>query len=121
MTLIADVLLIAGALGAAFYCIVLSRRLSKFTSLEKGMGNAVAVLSVQVDDLTKAMEQAQAVATKSADDLTALTERAETVAGRLELLLASTHDLQTAPPPEAEVRGATRVRRSRRSELGAQQ
>ena len=31
MTMIADILLAAGALGAALYCYVLSRRLRRFT------------------------------------------------------------------------------------------
>ena len=51
MALIADILMTAGALSAAFYCIVLSRRLTRFNDLEKGIGGAVAVLSAQVDDL----------------------------------------------------------------------
>ena len=56
MTLIADILLIAGALGAAFYCFVLSRRLSRFTSLEDGVGGAIAGLSRQVAEMTEAMK-----------------------------------------------------------------
>ncbi len=47
MELIADILLVAGALGAGLYCFVLSRRLRKFTDLEQGVGGAVAVLSSQ--------------------------------------------------------------------------
>ena len=42
MTLIADILLAAGAFGAAIYCYVLSGRLKKFTTLETGMGGAIA-------------------------------------------------------------------------------
>lgn len=93
MTLIADILLVAGALGAAFYCIVLSRRLNRFNDLEKGVGGAVAVLSVQVDDMTKILEKAQSTASDSTTSLTALTSKAEDVAKRLELLMASMHDL----------------------------
>ena len=47
--MIADVLLVAGALGAGVYCYVLARRLSRFNDLETGVGGAVAVLSAQVD------------------------------------------------------------------------
>ena len=47
MNLIADILLVAGALGAGIYCFVLARRLSKFNDLESGVGGAVAVLSAQ--------------------------------------------------------------------------
>lgn len=93
MTLIADILMIAGALGAAFYCFILSRRLSRFSNLEGGMGGAVAVLSVQVDDLTKALEQANQSSKVSADVLSELTERAEKAASQIELLMASMHDL----------------------------
>jgi hypothetical protein len=114
MSLIADVLLIAGALGAAFYCYVLSRRLTRFTDLEKGMGGAVAVLSVQVDDMTKALRKAQETSSDSARRLEELTERAEAAASRLELLMASMHDLPE--PGEAAPRPARAVRRSRRTE-----
>lgn len=93
MELIADILLIAGALGAGLYCVVLSRRLNRFTNLEKGVGGAIAVLSTQVDDMTKALEVARAETTNSASSLKTLTGRAEGVAQRLELLVASLHDL----------------------------
>ena len=93
MELIADFLLIAGALGAGLYCIVLSRRLNRFTDLEKGVGGAIAVLSAQVDDMTNALETARSATTSSAQSLDALTGRAEGVAQRLELLVASMHDL----------------------------
>ena len=93
MEMIADILLIAGALGAGLYCIVLSRRLSRFTDLEKGVGGAIAVLSSQVDDMTKALETARSATTSSAESLDSMTGRAEGVAQRLELLVASMHDL----------------------------
>ena len=93
MTLVSDILLSAGAFGAAIYCFVLSARLKKFTTLENGMGSAIAVLSAQVDDMTKALERARSVTVSSASGLENLTSRAETVAGRIELLLASMHDL----------------------------
>lgn len=93
MDLIADILLVAGALGAGFYCFVLSRRLTRFTDLENGVGGAVAVLSAQVDDLTRTLGDAQQTAGESAKTLQDLTERAEDVSRRLELMLASMHDL----------------------------
>ncbi|MEL7211300.1 MAG: hypothetical protein AAGK92_01485 [Pseudomonadota bacterium] len=99
MTLIADALLIAGALGATLYCLVLARKLNKFNDLEKGVGGAVAVMSAQVDDMTKTLSQAEATAQKSASDLEAATVRAEAAVTRLELLLASLHDLPEQPAP----------------------
>lgn len=97
MELIADILLIAGALGAGLYCVVLSRRLNRFTNLEKGVGGAIAVLSSQVDDMTKALEVARAETSNSANSLKSLTGKAEGVAQRLELLVASLHDLPLEP------------------------
>ncbi|NIZ09718.1 hypothetical protein [Pseudooceanicola sp. HF7] len=105
MELIADGLLVAGALGAVFYCFVLARRLARFNDLENGVGGAVAVLSGQVNDLTKTLKRAQATASESSASLESLTERAEGVAKRLELLVASMHDLpdpQHPPAPEQE-------------------
>ncbi len=101
MELIADILLVAGSFGAAIYCYVLSARLKRFTTLETGMGGAIAVLSAQVDDMTVALEKARGAANGSAESLEALTERGEAVAKRLELLVASLHDL---PEPEARPR-----------------
>ncbi|GAA0290741.1 hypothetical protein [Rhodovulum strictum] len=98
MALIADILLIAGALGATLYCHVLARRLRRFNDLEKGMGGAIAVLSAQVDDMTKVLHGAQNTARHSTDGLQSLTGRAEDVARRLELLVAAMHDLPSEQP-----------------------
>jgi hypothetical protein len=98
MDLISDILLVAGSFGAAIYCYVLSTRLKKFTTLETGMGGAIAVLSAQVDDMTVALEKARGAANGSAESLEALTARGEAVARKLELLVASLHDL---PEPQA--------------------
>ena len=114
MTLVADVLLIAGALSAAFYCFILSRRLARFTNLESGMGGAVAVLSVQVDEMTKALEVARETSQGSADSLENLIERAESAATRLELNLASMHDLPNGDRAQAPLQART-VRRKRRN------
>ncbi len=93
MTMIADILLAAGAFGAAIYCSILSARLKKFSTLESGMGGAIAVLSAQVDDMTTALESAQTAANDSATRLEERTRRAEAASSRLELLVASLHDL----------------------------
>lgn len=105
MDLIADILLAAGAIGAGLYCFVLGRRLNRFNNLEKGVGGAVAVLSAQVDDLTKALATAQKTAATSTDTLRDLTVRAEQTSRRLELQMASLHDIPAAaaPKPSAPV------------------
>ncbi|WP_374430810.1 hypothetical protein [Tabrizicola sp.] len=101
MDMIADILLMAGSFGAAIYCYVLSARLKKFTTLETGMGGAIAVLSAQVDDMTVALEKARGAANGSAESLEALTARGEAVARKLELLVASLHDLPDPKAPSA--------------------
>ncbi|NJS39475.1 MAG: hypothetical protein HC783_11150 [Rhodobacteraceae bacterium] len=120
MDLIADILLVAGSFGAAVYCYVLSTRLKRFTTLETGMGGAIAVLSAQVDDMTVALEKARGAANGSAESLETLTARGEAVAKRLELLVAALHDLPdpvakpAAPPVEDEAEGERRLRFVRR-------
>ncbi|SLN76558.1 hypothetical protein [Roseisalinus antarcticus] len=100
MNFVADILLAAGAIGAGLYCYVLSGRLRRFTDLEKGVGGAVAVLSAQVDDLTRTIAKAQAQAREQGKALVQQTERADAAGKRLELLLASLHDLPEAEQPQ---------------------
>lgn len=100
MGMIADVLLVAGALGAGLYCYVLSRRLRRFTDLKTGVGGAVAVLSAQVDDLTKTLNRSQATAKSSVEQLDTVSKRAEVAGQKLELLLASLHDLPAPVAPK---------------------
>ncbi len=130
MQLIADVLLAAGAFGAALYCFVLSRRLTRFATLETGMGGAIAVLSAQVDELTRALAEAQAAAQESAARLKALNGRAEAGAQKLELMLAALHDLPepgprgappTPPAPEPRAETARVTLRRRRAQAAATQ
>ena len=112
MNLISDVLLSAGAFGAAIYCFVLSARLKKLTALESGMGGAIAVLSVQVDDMTKALQKAGGAASGSAASLDGLASRAEAAAARIELLLAAMYDLpDPAPMPQGAAPAADRAPR----------
>ncbi len=107
MDMIADILMVAGAFGAATYCYVLSGRLKKFTTLESGMGGAIAVLSAQVDDMTRALDHARGAATGSATQLEALTLRAEAATAKLELMIASLHDLPDPAPAATGVEPAT--------------
>jgi hypothetical protein len=96
MALISDILLIAGALGAAFYCIVLSRKLSRLGNLDTGMGAAIATLSAQVTDLTRTIDKAHAAARASSVSLDEVTRRAQDASRKLELQMASLHDLPKA-------------------------
>lgn len=109
MELVADIFLVAGALGAGLYCFVLARRLNRFNDLEKGVGGAVAVLSAQVDDLTKTLASARDASDGSNAALNDLTTRAESVASRLELMMASMHDLPETAPAEKPAPAAARA------------
>lgn len=110
MEILADLLLASGALGAGLYCHVLSGRLKRFNALESGMGGAIAVLSQQVDEMTQALDTARRTATESSESLAQLVQRAEATASRLDVLLASLHDL---PEPEEASRRMRFVRRRR--------
>lgn len=103
MDLIADILLAAGALGAGLYCFVLARRLRRFTDLETGVGGAVSVLSAQADELKRSLDTARASSDQSGLTLRGLTERAEAVAQRLDLMMASMHDIAPEKPAEPEI------------------
>ena len=100
MELIADILLVAGALGAGLYCFVLARRLKRFTDLEKGVGGAVSVLSAQADELKASLDAARMASDQSGKTLEDLTQRAESVAQRLELMMASMHDVIPQEEPQ---------------------
>ncbi|MGP3725054.1 hypothetical protein D1114_05795 [Cereibacter sphaeroides] len=120
MDFIANILMAGGTFGAALYCYVLGQRLKRFSTLEGGMGGAIAVLSAQVDEMTRALEKARAAATHSASSLDGLTERAESVAARLELMLASMHDIPARAPdprPDPEIEAERRRRFVRRRSL----
>lgn len=103
MEFISDVLLAAGALGAGFYCLVLSYRLRRFMQLEKGVGGAIAALSAQVDEMARATRQAHSQASESTRSLADLTGRAGEAAARLEGLLAAIDDLPATQRPAVAV------------------
>jgi len=104
LPLIADVLLLAAAMGAAFYCMILSRRLARLNSVDKGLGGAIAVLSAQVDDLTKALSDAQRGSEATAERLASLVSEAETMANDIEEILAVSHDYNASPDTDVSKR-----------------
>lgn len=87
MTLIADALLIAGALAAAFYCWILSARVKSLKDLDNGLGAAIAALSGKVDDMQTALRVTQKVTGDSRTDIEGMTSRAEKAAEDLTDLL----------------------------------
>lgn len=98
--LLADLMLLAAAIGAASYCMILSRRLTRLNSVDKGLGGAIAVLSAQVDDLTKVLNEAHGASEDIADRLASLITEAEAVANDIEQTLSVSHDF--VPPVVAQ-------------------
>lgn len=114
MTLVADGLMIAAAMVAAVYCLVLSARIRRLRETEGGLGGAIAALSRQVEGMQGALGEAKRVSGASARELRELVARAEMAAGRLELLLAALHDRDgTRPVPAAPFRRAPAARPGR--------
>jgi hypothetical protein len=92
MELIADALLIAGAVGAAVYCRALAQRLGALRDMDSGLGAAIAALSRQVDEMRQSLDAAKSISGDHTREAAQLAARAEMAAGRLELLLASLHE-----------------------------
>lgn len=106
MELIADGLLISGALVAALYCWILARRLSALKSMDTGLGGAIAGLSARVEQTKASLADTKASTSDITRELSALTARAEIAAGRLELILATLHENGATVPhnlPERDV------------------
>lgn len=92
MDLIADILLLAGALTASLYCWVLSKRVKGLNDLDSGLGSAIASLSQQVNEMQSALKSAQAVTGSNVAELEDLVDRAESASEHLKLMLATTQE-----------------------------
>lgn len=89
MAVIFDIMIGLGAIFAAAYCMVLSRRLHALTRLDGDVGKAIAVLSSQVDTLTRVLRDAEASSGKADSALRDQIARADATARKLELLMAA--------------------------------
>lgn len=89
---LADILMLLASLGAAVYCMILSRRLSRLTSFDQGIGGAIAVLSAQVDEMKTALADAKAGSDGAGRHLSDLVVQARDISGELELMIAACHD-----------------------------
>lgn len=96
MAIITDGLLIATCLTAAIYCVVLSRRLARFSDTKTGIGQQISQLNEILEETRTTIKESHsgarsvserlsrdlAAARKASQDLSALIERAETVLDR---------------------------------------
>jgi hypothetical protein len=88
----ADILVILASLGAMGYCMVLSRRLNRLTSFDKGLGGAIAVMSSQVDEMKAALREAKAGSDGAGKQLHDLVHQARDISTELEMMIAACHD-----------------------------
>lgn len=109
MEMIADGLLIAGALTAAFYCWVLSSRVKGLADLDNGLGSAIAALSTQVDEMQSALKAARSVNDTTAIELDEATTRAAEVSKKLSLLIASSEEMIKSSEPKAKKSPSARI------------
>lgn len=65
METISNIILIVAVLIAILYCRQLSARLHRFSRLENEMGDAIAVLSQEVEQMTSALSKAQRIAAQT--------------------------------------------------------
>lgn len=89
---LADLLLMTGSLGAAAYCMVLSRRLTRLGSFDKGIGSAIAVLSAQVEEMKAALSDVKAGSDGAGQQLNDLVGQAREISAELEMMIAACHD-----------------------------
>lgn len=94
-----DLAIAFGAILAAAYCLLLSRRLRALTRLDGDVGKAIAVLSKQVDDLTIALRAAERSNTSAGTALGRQISQADATARRLELLMAAAQAGTKDPAP----------------------
>lgn len=87
-----DLMLMAASLGAAAYCMVLSRRLTRLGSFDKGIGGAIAVLSAQVEEMKSALGEAKAGTDGAGRHLDDLVNQAREISSELEMMIAACHD-----------------------------
>jgi len=104
---VADILLIAATLGAGVFCLVLSRRLTRLSRIDNGLGGAIAVLSAQVDDMSKALTETKSGSQSSATRLEEVNAEAQLLLEELELMLSACHDVDAPPAPASEARTET--------------
>ena len=103
MDLLADSLLIGGAIAAAFYCWVLSVRVRSLKDLDKGLGGAIAGLSRQVDEMQTTLKAAKSYSETSKSELESLATRAEAASDQLRDLLDQAELSERRRKPSATV------------------
>ncbi|MGD1927024.1 MAG: hypothetical protein ACFB03_22990 [Paracoccaceae bacterium] len=114
MSIVTDGLLIVTCLTAALYCVILSRRLAKFSDTKSGIGEQIGQLNAILEEtrttnresqtsakaITERLERDLASSRKLARDLSDLIERAESVIERASTLESAETKPVAHPPRE---------------------
>ena len=115
MSIITDGLLIATCLTAALYCIVLSRRLSRFSDTESGIGKQISQLNTILEETRASAKESQsgakAVSDRLTRDLTGAKKATQDLAAmiaRAEAALDRALELQDSPPAARNVSASVR-------------
>ena len=109
---ISDILLIGGALGLAFYCWILSRRLKALGRSDEGLGATLKDLGERIEALRRTTDAATEEAASAGTRLAALIEEADRHEGELAVILAGLTDMddleaEAAAVERAQARRAT--------------
>ncbi|MEM7060679.1 MAG: DUF6468 domain-containing protein [Pseudomonadota bacterium] len=86
MSLIADGILIVTCLTTAIYCYVLSRRLTKLSNTDEGIGRQIAQLNAGLEDTRSAVKEIRATTKAASDKLTREVAHARKIATQLSRL-----------------------------------
>lgn len=86
MSLIADGILIVTCLTTAVYCYVLSRRLTKLSSTDEGIGKQIAQLNAGLEDTRAAVKEIRATTKSASEKLTREVAHARKIATQLSRL-----------------------------------
>ena len=87
MALIIDFILLAASGAAAFYCIVLSRKLEALKNTEHGLGSAISTMSHSIEQARSTIVLAKESSAESARDLSPLIEETRELLPQLNELI----------------------------------
>lgn len=87
MELIVDLVLLTASCAATFYCIILSRKLSKLKDTERGLGATIASMSQMVEQARLAVQDAKTTSNESVATLSPLVNETKEIIPRLSELI----------------------------------
>lgn len=99
MSLIADGILILTCLTTALYCYVLSRRLSRLSNTDEGIGKQITQMNAGLEETRSAVKEIKATSKAASEALTREVAQARKIATQLSRLNEKAEELATRPYP----------------------